>query len=151
MPADPDHAIPVGATAGADDAAVRAVVDVLYEYAHTLDGGDAEGCADCFTDDGVWQARWWDGGDVPDHRFCGRDELVGYFRRIIDLHPPWTQLHLVSNPRVEVDGATATAASYFTTVGVGQPVGSVGRYDDRLVHDGVRWRFAERTILARVD
>jgi len=146
-----------------DGGAARAVVDVLYEYAHALDGGDAAACADCFTDDGVWQAQWWDGAAIPDHRFCGRDELVGYFNRIVALHPPWTQLHLVANPRVQVDGDAATATSYFTTVALGQPsptlgapplgptLGAMGHYVDRLVRGDDRWRFAERTIVARAD
>ena len=130
----------------------RAILDVLHAYCHTLDGGDAAGCADCFTDDGVWEAVWTDGSPVEGHRFCGRDELEAYFGRIVVEHPAWSQHHLVNDARVHVDGDGATVESYFTTVLAGAPpqLGAVGRYVDRLARgaDG-RWRFTVRTIVAR--
>jgi uncharacterized protein (TIGR02246 family) len=140
---------PMSPTEAADEAA--AVVDVLYAYCHTLDAGDALGCADCFTADAVWEAVWTDGTPIEGFRHAGREELVAFFRQIAVEHPPWTQHHLVNNPRVQVDGDEAAAQSYFTTVLPGAPpqVGSAGRYLDRLVRgaDGA-WRFAVRTIVA---
>ena len=60
--------------------------------------------------------------------------------------------HVTTNLVVEVDAAagTATARSYFTvlqqTAAIPlQPI-VAGRYHDRFVRDGGRWRFAERVV-----
>jgi uncharacterized protein (TIGR02246 family) len=132
-----------------------AVVDLMYEYCHALDSCEAERGADCFTPDGIWEARLLDGSVIEGHSFHGHDELLAYFLRIAERNPPGAQLHVLANPRVNVTGDTATAESYFTTLTKGEsnPVlGSMGRYADRVERrsDG-QWRFAERLILVRSD
>jgi len=61
--------------------------------------------------------------------------------------------HMIVEPLVEVDGASATASSYLFVLmeHEGQPVIRVlGRYVDRLEQgDDGRWRFAER--VAEID
>ncbi len=34
--------------------AERDILDTMYRYAHTIDVGDSDGWADCFTEDGVF-------------------------------------------------------------------------------------------------
>ena len=132
-----------------------AVLDLLYEYCHALDAGEAERGADCFTPDGVWEARWLDGSVVEGHSFHGHAELLAYFERIAERNPPGAQLHILANPRSVITGDTATSQSYFTTIQKGETtpiLGSMGRYSDRLERgsDG-QWRFVERLILVRSD
>lgn len=60
--------------------------------------------------------------------------------------------HLCANPLIDLDegGATARAVTDYVFVaraGTGLAITSAGRYHDRLVLDGGRWRFARREIV----
>ena len=52
--------------------------------------------------------------------------------------------HLLSEPLITVDGATATATTDYAFVAKNLTVMSAGRYHDTLRHDGDRWRIASR-------
>jgi 3-phenylpropionate/cinnamic acid dioxygenase small subunit len=58
--------------------------------------------------------------------------------------------HLISQPRLNIDGDSADARTDYAFVGRtdrGLAVTSSGRYLDHLVRDGGRWRFASREIV----
>jgi hypothetical protein len=56
--------------------------------------------------------------------------------------------HVISSPRVELDGDTATSEVMWTVVNRGSDgtavLSMIGRHRDRLVREDGRWRFRER-------
>lgn len=117
----------------------RAILDVLHAYGHSIDYGDRALWIDCWTEDA---ALIW-----PHATYTGHTEIGAAF----DAHshaPEKFHKHFMVEPRIHVDGDSATVDSYFTRLDAGPDgpfVRSMGRYRDRLVRcaDG-RWRFAER-------
>ena len=122
----------------------RAVVRVLYQYAHGLDYGPEADFIDVFTTDGSWQRL---PGHRPARRFDGRDGLTQMFRDHVHA-PEYFHKHVVANPWVEVDGDTATARSYLILVAehpTGPYVRAFSRCSDELVRcDDGRWRIRGR-------
>jgi ketosteroid isomerase-like protein len=117
----------------------RAIVDVLHAYGHSLDYGQRDLWADCWTESAVLH---WPGVD-----FDGRAAIVQAF----DDHshaPDRFHKHMLVEPRVQLDGDMATVDSYFMRLDTGDdgPVlRSFGRYRDRMRRcDDGHWRFAER-------
>src|ERR1700742_943786 len=126
--------------------AERDILDTMYRYAHTIDVGDSDGCADCFTEDGVFNVTTRLDGYEP-YVVSGRAQL----RDFVEHHtrPPalWHK-HMIVEPRITIDGDTATGETYFLVLmdHEDEPIVRVfGRYLDKLRResDG-RWRFAER-------
>ena len=114
--------------------------DVLVRYATGIDRKDWPLFRTCFTPDvradygdiGVW-------ADV--------DAMTEYMRVTHERMP--NTKHLLSNVAIEVDGDTASAASYVHVVLVlcAEPlawVDAVGQYDDQLVRTEDGWRIRER-------
>jgi ketosteroid isomerase-like protein len=128
--------------------AERGVIRTLHSYGHAIDYGDEEGWVDCFTEDGVFDVRGRL-GEKQLYRVAGRDALRAFVAEHTRAPELWHK-HVVVNEVIDVEGDTATCASYFA-VPVAQdgapPLNYVGRYLDRLVRepDG-RWRFAERVV-----
>jgi len=118
--------------------------NLLYRYAELIDDGDFDGAGELFADAEV---DW--GGEVT----RGSAAVVARFEattRRYDDGTPRT-VHIVANPILEVDGASATARSRFVVV---QPVGEgslapiiFGRYHDRFVRIDGTWQFASRRYL----
>jgi 3-phenylpropionate/cinnamic acid dioxygenase small subunit len=129
--------------ADADHAAIAALV---YGYAERLDAGDLAGVAALF-DGAIYRS---DRGG----RYEGAAAVAEVLRRVVKLHDDGTPRtkHVTTNLLVEVDEAagSATARSYFTvlqqTATIPLQAIVAGRYHDRFVRDGGRWRFAERVI-----
>jgi SnoaL-like protein len=124
-----------------DHAAIAALV---YGYAERLDAGDLAGVAALF-ERGVFRSDR--GGHYEGAAVVG--EVLG---RLVILHEDGTPRtkHVTTNLVVELDGDRATARSYFTVLQATprvplQPI-VAGRYHDRFVRDGGRWRFAERMV-----
>lgn len=65
-----------------------------------------------------------------------------------------TNFHLFTNERIELDGDAATAISkggWMVASAENQPVMSIlATYEDRLVRQGGRWKFARREILGNI-
>ncbi len=126
--------------------AESAILKNLYRYGHAIDYGDEEAWVDCFTEDGVFDVR----ARLPHqpHRVVsGREELRAFVTRHTRAPELWHK-HLLIEPKVEVDGDTATCTSYLAVLMEHdeEPLVRVfGRYRDRLARcpDG-RWRFRER-------
>ncbi len=129
--------------------AERSILDTMYRYAHAIDYGLDDEWVDCYTDDAVYDVRFGEHtGEAARSFLCvGHDQLATF----VAAHPraptSWNK-HLLVEPRVEVDGDTATVASYFIRMDTkdGMPhARAMGRYLDHMVRgvDG-RWRFRER-------
>ncbi|MET9076039.1 nuclear transport factor 2 family protein [Streptomyces sp. NPDC004232] len=128
----------------ADD--VRSIENLIAEYAELVDTGDLPGLGRLFAE-GVFI-----GGAGA--RFEGRAAVEQMFRDRTILYADGTPRthHVTTNVRVEVDeqAGTATACSYVTVLQAldDLPLQAVaaGRYRDRFVREGGRWRFAERAV-----
>ncbi len=111
----------------------------LGQYSQLCDDGRFEEWADLFTDDARLELM----GQVK----TGRDAIVTYMRGVQSAGS--RGLHMTSGPLVEVDGPQATASTDYLFVrpsADGIAIIAAGRYHDRLVDDGDRWRFTERKI-----
>ena len=127
-----------------DDRAAIAALD--YAYAERLDAGDIDGVASLFADAIYRSDR---GG-----RYEGAAAVREVLGRRVKLHADGTPRtkHVTTNLAIDVDAraGTATARSVFTVLQAtpAVPLQTIvaGRYHDRFVRDGGRWRFADRLV-----
>lgn len=135
-------------TAEAMDRARLAEVDILRTmavYCHAMDYGEPDVWAACFTEDGVYRARFPNGDN---REIKGREALATY-ARAHEGPPKRYPKHMSWAPVLEIDDDTAVGTGMFTIINRG-PTGPIvevyGRYDDELRRgsDGV-WRFTSRT------
>jgi ketosteroid isomerase-like protein len=120
-----------------------AIREVLAEYCFRLDGGDYDGMAALFTEDGTWDTAFGKG--------TGRAAIAGLARdiraRAGDNRPQ--AIHLVTNIVISLAGEGATVRSNWTVVQNspdGPKIGSGGGYTDEMVKEGAAWRFRYRKI-----
>jgi hypothetical protein len=107
------------------------ILQLLYAYNHAIDGGDAEGWAAMFVEDGALEAA----GRV----FSGRHELTGFARGVHGMR------HVVANPVVELSGDSARVDAY-VIVYRGLTPTVIGTYEDSLVRKPEGWRFTRRVF-----
>ncbi len=113
---------------------------LFIDYGHFLDAGDFASYAELFAPDGIVKLG-------PMGSATGREEIRSLMERAL-AGLAGTSYHVISSPRVEIDGDTATSEVMWTVVqrgADGRPsVPMIGRHRDRLVREGGRWRFQER-------
>lgn len=107
------------------------ILQLLYRYNHTIDSGDAEGWADTWTEDAVF--------DVAGHVTTGREALVKFASGVQGTR------HMVTNPLIDVAGDTAEVRAYLI-VFHGTQMATIGSYQDQLVRTPAGWRFAKRVF-----
>lgn len=130
---------------------LAAIAELKHTYAALCDDDyDADGLAELFTQDAVW-----DGG-VLGHAE-GREAIREMFSRAGERMP--FAIHHVTNSRIELDGDRATGHWYLwqPCVASGGEVAAddlalwmAGRYDDEYVRDGGKWRFQRTRIQLRL-
>jgi SnoaL-like domain len=120
------------------------IFELYARAAVSFDTGDAEGFAQCFTAEGVFDSR------AP---ITGHDELVAYVARRFREAPGMA--HHISNIYIDEtdDGALGTAYGViFATAHDGRlQLRTAGTYKDELVTDNGRWRIRHRKFHARVS
>ncbi len=107
------------------------ILQLLYRYNHAIDGGDAHGWADTFTEDGAF--------DVAGQVTTGREALEAWAANVKGLR------HVVANPLIDVAGDAATVRAYIIAFTGTTPL-VVGTYSDELVRTAEGWRFAKRVF-----
>jgi len=123
------------------------IAQTLARYALGLDEGRDDLLADCLCDDVVLNFP------ALGQTVVGREDAIAYLqgRRATRSDVNEQARHVITNLYVvEEDEAQALVTSYYilvVTAAEGTRTSS-GWYRDRLVRDGERWRFAERTILS---
>ncbi len=113
---------------------------LFVDYGQYLDAGDFASYADLFAADG--EVRLGPMGSAQ-----GRDQIKALMERAL-AGVIGTSYHLITSPRVQIDGDTATSEVMWTVVQRG-PDGApvlamIGRHRDELVREDGRWRFRLR-------
>ena len=124
-----------------------AIREVLAEYCFRLDGGDYDGMAALFAEDGTW--------DTAFGKATGRSGIAQLARDIrarAGADRP-RAIHLVTNIVIALDGDAAKVRSNWTVVQNsadnapgGPKIGSGGGYADELVKGDGKWLFRYRKI-----
>lgn len=113
---------------------------LFVDYGHHLDAGDFAGYADLFAADG--EVRLGPMGSAK-----GRDEIRSLMEAAL-AGMVGTSYHVITSPRVQIDGDTATSEVMWTVVQHGPDgtpvVPMIGRHRDELVRENGRWRFRLR-------
>ena len=116
-------------------------INRLYlDYGRHLDHQDFGAYAALFARDGKLRLGPFRGDGPADIERAAVEYLGG--------RPPMSMVHLISTPRIELDGDTATGEGMWVVAGPaeggGVQVTTVGRHLDELVREDGRWRFALR-------
>jgi hypothetical protein len=129
--------------------AERDIQRLMVKYSSSLDYGDNDGWAECFTPDGVFDVQR---RGEPLFAHVGTAALAA-FAATHTSAPAVYHKHFLSIPNVVVEGDSAHAITYFTMLheGLGEtkngPVVLVfGRYLDDFVHEAAKWRFSKRIV-----
>ena len=111
-----------------------AIRDLAARYCHNFDHGNADGVADLFTEDGVF-----------DPGFPGFDALESReaIRAFVGSLTAGTVHHMVTDLAYDIDGDRATGVASFL-VTAGTAIVTVGRYQDELRRVDGTWRFVRR-------
>ena len=125
---------------------LQEIHQLFVDYGSHLDRGDVEAYAELFADDGELLLG-------PVARAKGRDEIKATMAKVL-AGSPGNSFHVISSPRVVLDGDRATSEVMWTVVSGGddgQPsVSAIGRHVDELVRERGRWRFAKRRGLVDI-
>ena len=117
-----------------DRAAIR---DLLARYCHNFDSGNADGVADLFTEDGVF-----DPGVAGFDPIEGREVIRGF----VGSMPAGMVHHMTTDDAYDVDGDVASGIASFLVVAKGAVV-TVGRYHDDLARVAGTWRIRRRVAV----
>lgn len=137
QPATPDR--------GEDRAAIHRL---LVDYGRTLDARDFDGFAELFAKDGVYVAGGGGGKGLSGPE-AGAAMRRTFAENALGFAEP--NYHLFFNETVDFtgdDSATASSQSlYMVPDETGAPrAAMMASYDDELVREGGRWKFARRTV-----
>lgn len=117
-----------------------AIHQLFIDYGRHLDGGDIDAYAALFTEDGEVLLG-------PLGRTQGRDNIRALMGKVLT-NRVGSSYHVISSPRVEIDGDHATSEVMWTVIQRdpdGKPrLTSLGRHVDRLRRESGVWRIAER-------
>ena len=113
---------------------------LFVDYGQHLDAGDFAAYAGLFAADG--EVRLGPMGSAK-----GRDEIRSLMERAL-AGTVGSSYHVITSPRVQIDGDTATSEVMWTVVQRGPDgapvVPMIGRHRDELVREEGRWRFRLR-------
>ncbi len=119
---------------------LQAIHQLFVDYGEHLDAGDFAAYAALFAEDGEVLLG-------PYGRARGRDEIERLVTRVLGEQVGST-FHIVSSPRVRLDGDTATATVMWTVAALGDDglarLTMVGHHVDELVREAGEWRFQRR-------
>jgi len=120
-------------------------IDLIADYAYTLESGDIDGYVDNFTPDGTLEFR--------SGRHQGRDAIRALVSHLyaIGQDGPGGNRHILGLPHVAGTPDGCAAHTYVMIVsgekGDRPPAASFGQYADLMAWSGGRWRFASRRLI----
>lgn len=117
--------------------------ELVAAYAQLADSGRFDALLDLFADDATLEP-----GELPP--VTGRTALREFFsgtnRNLVAATTRPLIRHHVSNLRITVDGPDAASGTCYFFVVTERGPDHWGRYRDRYVRTGDRWRFQRRTV-----
>ncbi|MEW6296732.1 MAG: nuclear transport factor 2 family protein [Thermodesulfobacteriota bacterium] len=125
-----------------------AIQQLLHRYCHVVDRGTADEVAELFHRDGALCPRY-----ESDERYEGREAVRGWYARYMENFRTKVRhlRHKIESPVIEITGDEATSVCYLDADSISlssnEPSVAFGRYEDKLIKDGGRWWFKERTII----
>jgi uncharacterized protein (TIGR02246 family) len=124
----------------------EAIRQLLIDYGATIDARDFDGFGRLFARNGEYAS----GPGSPPR---GPAAIAASMKAVFASNPSGVRepnFHLLANPRIEVDGDTASAHSMGLFVAPGADgklqILIAARYEDALVCENGTWRFAKRTV-----
>ena len=119
-----------------------AIQELFARYAHTVDGYDAEGWVNCFTEDGIFEVE----GAGSRLQFRGRLALMEFVKAHIKLLPGTR--HVMTGHLAEINGNDAnhscTLTGFLVRPGKVYTFAS-GWYESKLKKVNGEWKIAHRT------
>jgi hypothetical protein len=119
-----------------------AIQELVSRYNHAIDFANYDVWVDCFTADGIFE------GSAG--RFVGEAELKKFTEQFKTMRANLPSVrHCVLNTVSDIEGDTAIASSYLQLISTGKEgvkLMFTGRYDDKLVKVGGKWKFKERKV-----
>jgi hypothetical protein len=115
------------------------IKQLRYSFSWALETSAPDDLADLFTEDGVVDVGPWG-------RMEGQAKIRKGYGRAYGGAAPFTAMHAVTNPRIRIDGDTATGAWYLLDCVLGDdpsPLKVIGIYHDKYRRVDGRWRFTE--------
>lgn len=125
-----------------------AIQQLLHKYCHVVDRGTADEVAALFHRDAVLLPRY-----QSDKRYEGREAVRGWYQHYMENFRAKVRYlrHKIASPVIEITGSEATSVCYLDADSISASINEAnvafGRYDDKFIKDGGRWRFKERTII----
>ena len=118
-----------------------AIQELTARYSHIADLGRGQGWADCFTENGLFEA-----GPKPSMRAAGRAELEAFALGMADR--PFPTRHWTNNSVIKGEGEEATQLCYLMMFRVDAPPlpATLATYRDRLARVDGQWKFKERRL-----
>lgn len=135
----------------------EAIEELLADYAEAIDDGALERWPGFFTEDGTYQiiTRASHDAGLPigllycDSRGMMEDRINAL--RTANIYEPHAYRHLLSRPRIGVQGEACEVRSNFCVFRIAQDGDTItfatGRYLDRIVRDGGSLRFRSRRVV----
>lgn len=156
----------LGAGCGNNNAAVEALAkrvqlmedekqirDMIVDYGLSLDRKDFSGYSDLFAKEGEWSGQLSGMTTIKGPETIRATMEKNFAERVYDPEHI-TNLHLVTNVKVTIDGDRATGYSRWTVLSRNEKdepyVRITGRYDDVLIREDGRWKFLSRVARREV-
>jgi ketosteroid isomerase-like protein len=114
------------------------IQDLYGRYGLLIDAGDADGWANCFSEDGRMTVT---GAPID---LAGLEQLAEFVRNHHASEHGASRHHITSTS-FSASGGGAVGRAYALVTHGGQ-VAAAMTYDDELVKDGGAWRFSKRVI-----
>ncbi len=122
--------------------AIHEIMNLEADYCYAADSYDGDTFANVFTEDGVLDI-------IPMGKLAGREALRALCR---DKFPQGFSfaMHFLHNPRIEVNGDTATGKFYWqaslTHPGTDTATNAAGTYDSKYTKTDEGWKIKEKVV-----
>jgi hypothetical protein len=133
------------------------ILDLYSRYIHTLNKGDGDGFAACFTADGIFnRPNGSKRANIPATRTVGTDAIAQLIRKA---YQDGSGLRRRSHANIlitegEAEGEARGEASFLLIIASGAGPASIaltGIARDRFRRTSAGWRFAERDLILDVE
>jgi 3-phenylpropionate/cinnamic acid dioxygenase small subunit len=131
----------------------KQIRDLIVAYGLSLDTKDFSGYSDLFAKEGEWSGQLSGPASIKGPENIRAAMEKNFAERVYDPEHI-TNLHLISNVKIDLDGDRATGYSRWTVLSRNEKdepyVRLSGRYDDVFIREDGRWKFLSRAALREI-